>query len=91
MKKYSQLTKPVLVDGRAKAALKFAEDIDLEQKIESEKKLNTDTKSTYAPEGYRRLTINLPISLHKKLKMKAVEQNTTATEIIEKFLNSDMK
>lgn len=49
------------------------------------------TRSFFAPEGHRRLTINLPEELHKELKRKAVEDDSTATEIIvdlltEKFL-----
>jgi len=35
-----------------------------------------------APEGYRRLTINLPEELHKKIKLHAVQDDTTVTDII---------
>ena len=33
-----------------------------------------------------RMNINLPKSLHKKLKMKAVEQEATITDIILKYV-----
>lgn len=90
MSKFSQLTKPSLVSERAEAALKFAESAAVVKDVVEEKSVETEARSTYAPEGYRRLTINLPEKLHKKLRMKAVEQNTTATEIIERLLNKEM-
>jgi hypothetical protein len=43
-----------------------------------------------APEGFKRLTINLPESLHKKLKLAAIEQGNTATDIIEMLLNKEL-
>ena len=79
-----------MVSDRAEAALKFAESAAVVKDIVEEKSVETETRSTYAPEGYRRLTINLPEKLHKKLRLKAVEQNTTATEIIEKLLSKEM-
>jgi len=88
--KFSQLTKPILVSDRAEAALKFAESAAGLKDVVEEKIVETETRSTHAPVGYRRLTINLPEKLHKKLRLKAVEQNTTATEIIEKLLNKEI-
>lgn len=79
-----------MVSDRAEAALKFAESAAVVKDIVEEKSVETETRSTYAPEGYRRLTINLPEKLHKKLRLKAVEQNTTATEIIEKLLSKEI-
>ncbi len=48
------------------------------------------TRIFNAPEGFKRLTINLPESLHKKLKLAAIEQDKTATEIIEMLLNKEL-
>jgi hypothetical protein len=44
-----------------------------------------------APEGYKRLTINLPIELHTKLKIAAAKNEQTATEIIEMLLNEYLR
>lgn len=44
-----------------------------------------------APDGYRRLTINLPEEMHKKLKMVAVLRDCTVTEIIENCLKTELK
>lgn len=44
----------------------------------------------FAPEGYRRLTINLPEVLHKKLRLTAIEQDCTATEIIKRLLMKEL-
>jgi hypothetical protein len=44
------------------------------------------TRVFHAPEGYRRLTINLTHALHKKLKQAALDNDCTATEIVEKML-----
>lgn len=54
------------------------------------------SRSFFAPEGYRRLTINLPEELHKELRRKAVEDDSTATDIIvnlltEKFLKAEFE
>jgi hypothetical protein len=44
-----------------------------------------------APEGYKRLTINLPVELHTKLKIVAATKEKTATEIIENLLEEHLK
>ena len=44
------------------------------------------TRIFHAPEGYRRLTINLTHELHKKLKQAALDADCTATDIVEKML-----
>jgi hypothetical protein len=44
-----------------------------------------------APEGYKRLTINLPVELHTKLKIIAATKEKTATEIIENLLDKHLK
>lgn len=42
-------------------------------------------RSFHAPEGDRRLTVNVSKELHQKLKMAAVMAHTTVGELIEKF------
>ena len=49
------------------------------------------TKIFHAPEGYRRLTINLREDIHKKIRMKAIEQDCTVTDIITKLLEKEVK
>jgi predicted DNA-binding protein len=44
-----------------------------------------------APEGYKRLTINLPVELHTKLKIVAATKEKTSTEIIESLLEEHLK
>ena len=44
-----------------------------------------------APVGYKRLTINLPLDLHTKLKVVAAVRECTATEIIETLLLEHLK
>lgn len=75
------LTKPTL-EGQtpAEAALAFAE----------AGKSAAEKRAFIAPEGYRRLTINLPEALHKKLRLVAVERDTTATKIIEALLLKEL-
>ena len=45
----------------------------------------------HAPEGYKRLTINLPIELPTKLTVVAAKKELTATEIIESLLVKYLK
>jgi len=45
-----------------------------------------ETRVFNAPEGYRRLTINLKEDLHKKIKLQAVQDDTTVTDIITDLL-----
>ena len=49
------------------------------------------TRVFTAPEGFRRLTINLPMDLHKKLKLSAVNRDVTATDIIINLLEEELK
>ena len=44
----------------------------------------------YAPEGDKRLTVNVSKELHLKLKMAAVMANTTIGELIEKVAKSKL-
>ncbi len=44
----------------------------------------------HAPEGYKRLTINLREDIHKKIKLIAVQQESTVTEIISDFLEKEI-
>ena len=49
------------------------------------------TKIFHAPEGYKRLTINLREDIHKKIKMKAIEEDCTVTDIITKLLEKEVR
>ena len=53
--------------------------------------LDIPTRIFNAPEGYKRLTINLPVDLHTKLKVVAATKEKTATEIIENLLKEHLK
>jgi hypothetical protein len=44
----------------------------------------------HAPEGYKRLTINLREDIHKKIKLIAVQQESTVTDIISDFLEKEI-
>lgn len=85
MSKPSTLIKPTLATkSKSEAALAFAE-AGNQPKNEAAGK-----RAFFAPEGYRRLTINLPNHLHKKLRLAAVEEDCTATEIIERLLVKEL-
>ena len=44
----------------------------------------------HAPEGYKRLTINLREDIHKKIKLIAVQEESTVTDIISDFLEKEI-
>lgn len=77
------LAKPLLAKPTlANTALSFAE--------AAQPAKASNNRVFHAPEGYRRLTINLPEEMHKKLRLAAIEQDCTATEIIERLLNKEL-
>jgi len=76
------LTKPILAKPTLATALSFAESAKVST--------SNNNRVFNAPEGYRRLTINLREDLHKKLRLAAIEQDCTATDIIERLLNSEL-
>ena len=78
----SSLAKPTL-DNKAQMAEAFAKG--------SPAKSAKVTKIFHAPEGYRRLTINLREDIHKKIRMKAIEQDCTVTDIITKLLEKEVR
>ena len=85
MSKPTTLVKPTLANkSKSETALKFAEAGTEPKNAAAEK------RAFFAPAGYRRLTINLPEALHKKLRLAAVEQDRTATEIIERLLTNEL-
>ena len=79
----STLAKPTL-DNKAQLADAFA-------KGSTAKASSKVTKIFHAPQGYRRLTINLREDIHKKIKIKAIEQDCTVTDIIAKLLEQEVK
>lgn len=86
MSKTTTLAKPTLGSKTtSEAALAFAEAGAAPDRV-VKKQAASEKRAFFAPEGYRRLTINLPEALHKKLRLAAVEQDCTATEIIERLL-----
>lgn len=90
MNKTTTLAKPKLVSKTtAEAALAFAEAGAASEKAGT-KQVAAEKRAFFAPEGYRRLTINLPEDLHKKLRLAAVESDSTATEIIERLLVKEL-
>jgi hypothetical protein len=70
--------KPVL--SKAQAAMEFAEP----------KKATTEKRAFYAPEGHKRLTINLPEALHKRLRQAALDRDCNATDIIVELLTKEL-
>lgn len=74
------LGKPTL--NKAAAAVAFAES--------KPKTVAADKRVFYAPEGYRRLTINLKEDFHKKLRLMAVEQDCTVTDIIVGLVSKEL-
>jgi hypothetical protein len=90
MSKTITLAKPKLASKTiAEAAVAFAEaGTASEQK--GAKQAASEKRAFFAPEGYRRLTINLPEELHKKLKQAALDADCTATDIVEKALREKL-
>ncbi len=91
MSKTTTLAKPTL-GGKttSAAALAFAEAGAATPEKTGAKQAAAERRTFFAPEGYRRLTVNLREDLHKKLRLAAVEQDCTATEIIERLLVKEL-
>ena len=53
--------------------------------------LTKATKIFHASVGYRRLIINLRENIQKKIRIKAIEQDCTVTDIITKLLEQEVK
>ena len=91
MSKHTTLAKPTLVNkSKSDAALAFAEGAAVVVPTGA-KQTASEKRAFFAPEGYRRLTINLREDLHKKLRLAAVEQDCTATDIIERLLVKELE
>jgi len=87
MSKTGSLTEPTLeLPSKSAVALAFAD----APKATSTSQTMAEKRAFSAPHGYRRLTINLREDLHKKLRLVAVEQDCTATEIIERLLIQEL-
>ena len=78
----STLSKPKLVSKSA-AAVAFAE-------AKSPKSEAAERRIFFAPEGHRRLTINITHEMHKKLRLMAVEEDTTITDILTKLVTKEL-
>ena len=91
MSKPTSLAKPTLAKkSNSDIALKFAE-AGAAPETKVAKQAAAEKRAFFAPEGYRRLTINLREDLHKKLRLAAVEQDCTATDIIERLLVKELR
>lgn len=84
----TQLTKPIA--KKAEQALQFAQEAEVSVTSRQVKSVVKRTQGRSAPDGYKRLTINLRKEVHKLLRLKALEQNTTATAIIERLLEENI-
>lgn len=54
------------------------------------KKTKKKSKSGQVPEGDTRLSVNINKKLHKKLKMAAVQRETTVGEILEELVKKHL-
>lgn len=91
MSKPNTLAKPTLGNKqKLDAVLAFAEGGAIPERTDA-KQATAEKRAFFAPEGYRRLTINLREDLHKKLRLAAVEKDCTATEIIERLLLKELQ
>jgi hypothetical protein len=80
------LSKPTLSNqSKSAAALAFAE-----AGAEPKKTKVSESRVFFAPEGHRRLTINVTHEMHKKLRLMAVEQDTTITDILTKLVAKEL-
>lgn len=93
--KSAQITKPNL---KAQQALAFAsEEAETVNQAEPPKpakkkplKASQKKRVFNAPEGDKRLTINIKEDLHKKLKIAAIERDMTAGELIEALIEKHL-
>lgn len=96
MMKSAQINKPNLKAAEALAfASEEAETVEqLETPKEEKKQAKRGSQSKrifHAPEGDKRLTINIKENLHKKLKIAAIEKDMTAGELIEALIQKHLK
>jgi hypothetical protein len=99
-RKPASISKPTLV--MANEALSFASGASTGTrqgvgKDKGDKTAQTPSKASqeglrifFAPEGDKRLTINIREDLHKKLKIAAIEQGITAGEILESLIEKHL-
>jgi len=81
MSKLTSVSKPTL-SAQSQKALAFAEP--------KKPALTTEKRAFYAPEGHKRLTINLPEALHKRLRQAALDRDCNATDIIVELLTKEL-
>lgn len=93
--KAAQITKPSI---KAAEALAFASEGTQTAKTDNPTKINktkaqqeADKKRIFfAPDGDKRLTINIKAELHKKLKIAAINNEMTAGELIEALIQKHL-
>ena len=87
----SKITKPTLANKTtSEAVLAFAE-AGAVPEVTGAKQEAAEKRAFFAPEGYRRLTINVTHEMHKKLRLMAVEQDTTITDILTKLVAKELE
>lgn len=91
MSKPTTLAKPTLAKkSNSDVALTFAE-AGAAPETKVAKQAAAEKRVFFAPEGYRRLTINVTHEMHKNLRLMAVEQDTTITDILTRLVKKELK
>jgi hypothetical protein len=90
MSRYAQLSKPSLKSD-ATSILAFAEKTEEVAEQPAAAAVVRKTRGQAAPLHMKRLTINLPEELHKLLRLKSIQQGTTATDIIIGLLKEELR
>ena len=91
MSKPTTLAKPTLAKKfNSDVALTFAE-AGVAPKTKVVKQAAAEKRAFFAPEGYRRLTINVTHEMHKNLRLMAVEHDTTITDILTRLVEKELK
>lgn len=84
----STLAKPTL-ENKAQMAESFAKGVTTIPK--KNKESTAKNRVFYAPEGFRRLTINVPEDIFKKIRLQTIEEDCTITEIVTRLLEKQFK
>ena len=91
MSKPTTLAKPTLAKkSNSDVALTFAE-AGAAPQTKVAKQAAAEKRAFFAPEGYRRLTINVTHGMHKNLRLMAVEHDTTITDILTRLVEKELK
>lgn len=94
--KATQIKKPNIKAAEALAfaseTTKTVEKVKMPKIAKTKAQKEADKKRVFfAPEGDKRLTINIKQDLHKKLKIAAINNDMTAGELIEALIEKHLK